>query len=154
MKINHRLLSRILYFVAILLGIYRILISLYELYPVTIVTLRGLWPGYIARYSSLFPETLATPISVILYLLRSSINSLVFIVCSILLIFYRKNIHWRKFIIWGCIILCLEICAYFDIRYHEALASITFPIKTLTFPALMLSYGFYKKHLYRIHGME
>ena len=154
MKINHRVLSKIIYAFAVFLGIFRILFSLYELYPIATVTVRALWPDYIAWYSAKFPETLATPLSVILFELRTSLNSIVFIGCGVLLIFCRKNAYWRKFIIWGCIIMCLEVGAFFDIGYHHALSSATFPIKTIIFPAIMVLYGFYKRYLYRIHGME
>ena len=154
METNHRVFSKIIYSLAVILGILRILFSLYDLYPIATITIRGLWSDFIAWYSAKFPETLATPLSVVLFQLRESLNSIVFIVCGVLLIFYRKNIHWRKFIIWGCIIMCMEVGAFFDISYHHALSSVRFPIKTVIFPTIMVLYGFYKRYLYKTHGME
>ena len=154
MKINHRVLSKIIYAFAVFLGIFRILVSLYMLYPIVTITVHGRWSGFIAYCSVKYPETLATPLSVILFELRESLNNIIFIVCGVHLIFYRKNVHWRKFIIWGCIITCLLVGKFFDIVYHLALPLVSFSIKPFTFPAIIFLYGFYKRYLYRIHGME
>ena len=154
MRINHTKLSKVLYWCALFIGILRILTSLYNLYPYFTITVTGAWPDYIEYYSSLYPDTLSNAFAVIRFELRAIISYIIGIVWGIVLIFSRKNHHWKKCILWGMIWFILEIISYWDIVYHYSLSFSRFPFKPMIYPLFMISYGLYKRYLYKSKGME